>query len=265
MDAEICVWGVRGSFPATKKCFAEYGGNTSCISVKYNGNIICLDAGSGLTELIENTKDVRRLDILMSHLHIDHIMGLFYLSAFTGEEIHLYGASYEGQSFEEHVMKIAGSPYWPLDFKDLSAKVYIHEITAGSEFEIPCGATVCTMNGNHPNGSLLYKLRIGSASLTYALDCEMNDEVLKQLSEFAKNTDLLIWDANFTDEDKQPGWGHSTWSEGLALADSAGVKSIMMTHYSRDYEDEFLMGQEEICKQKNPASIFAREGMVIKL
>lgn len=93
----------------------------------------------------------------------------------------------------------------------------------------------------------------------------MDDAIFPRLAEFAKGSDMLIWDANFTQEDKKPGWGHSTWEEGLNLARAAGAKRILMTHYARNYTDEFLREQELLAKAKFSACIFAREGMVFEL
>ena len=78
-DWEISVWGVRGSAPAPSKEYMEYGGNTSCFSVKRENHVIIFDMGTGLTvlgrELIK--QKIMRFDILLSHLHIDHLLGLF--------------------------------------------------------------------------------------------------------------------------------------------------------------------------------------------
>ena len=71
-DWEISVWGVRGSTPVPSKKFMEYGGNTSCFSVKREDHVIIFDMGTGLTvlgrELIK--QKIMRFDILLSHLHI---------------------------------------------------------------------------------------------------------------------------------------------------------------------------------------------------
>ena len=86
-----------------------------------------------------------------------------------------------------------------------------------------------------------------------------------RLEEFALDNALPIWDANFTQADKRPGWGHSTWEEGLALGRAAGAGRILMTHYSRDYTDAFLREQERLAQEQDGACLFAREGMVIDL
>ena len=62
----------------------------------------------------------------------------------------------------------------------------------------------------------------------------------------------------------QPGWGHSTWEQGIALRRASGAGTVLMTHYSWDYTDEFLRRQEKQAAIDG-GCLFAREGMVITL
>lgn len=269
METTLSVWGVRGALPVADRRFMEYGGNTSCISLTCGDEALCFDAGTGLSVLAGRLAGVKRLDILISHVHIDHILGLYALSALRGPEIHLYGEARQGVSFQKQLETVIGMPYWPIGLWDIPARVHIHEIAPGDQLLLPwegCdGARVLTLRGNHPNGSLLYRAEVGEISVTYALDCEMSGEMFSRLAEFARGSGLLIWDANFTQADKRPGWGHSTWEEGLELARAAGVEKILMTHYDRGYTDEFLREQERLAQRESCACVFAREGMVIAL
>lgn len=263
MKITLSVLGVRGALPAANKQFMEYGGNTSCISLEYGNDVLCFDAGSGLAGLGDVPPRVKRLHILISHLHMDHILGLYYVSALSVPEIHLYGG---GEGFLEGLKAAIGRPYWPIGLHKMG-NVQIHDITGLEHFSL-CGndkISIAAMQGNHPGGSILYRAQMEEKSVAYTLDCEMHEEMFSRLIEFAKGSDLLIWDANFTNADKQPGWGHSTWEEGLSLKKAAGAKKILMTHYSRDYTDLFLQEQELFAKKEDNACIFAREGMVIEL
>lgn len=260
----IEVLGVRGSLPAADRSFMEYGGNTSCICLRYGGGVLCFDAGSGLTGLLDRLSGAPRLDILISHVHMDHILGLYALGSLRGTEVHLYGEAREGVPFRRQLEAVLGPPYWPLALCS-APSVHIHEIAAGDGFPLPGGAQVRTLRGNHPNGSVLYRVQLGERGVTYALDCELDEALTPALVEFAKDSGLLIWDASFTSGDKRPGWGHSTWEEGLAVAGRAGAERVLMTHYSGGYTDEFLARQERLAQGRSGGCIFAREGMVIGL
>ena len=268
MGATLSIWGVRGALPAADKPYMGYGGNTSCVSLDYGDGVLCFDAGSGLSNLAEHLDGVRRLDILISHVHIDHIMGLYLLSGIRVPEIHLYGEARRGVSFHRQLEAVIGQPYWPVGLEDFRARIHLHEIAAGERLTLPRAGgeiSISSLRGNHPNESLLYRAELEGKRVTYALDCEMGGEMNAALEDFARGSSVLIWDANFTQADKRAGWGHSTWEEGLALGRAAGVERILMTHFSREYTDAFLEEQERLAGAEDSGCVFAREGMVIAL
>lgn len=266
MKAKLSVLGVRGALPAANRQCMEYGGNTTCISLEYGEEIVCFDAGSGLADLCGSPSGAKRMHILLSHVHIDHILGLYQLSQSDVPQIHLYGEAGEGGSFCRRLETVLGEPYWPLALCK-AERIHLHELSGEPQFapEGQDGIRIATMQGNHPGGSLLYRAEFGGLRVTHALDCETDEETFARLVTFAQGSDLLIWDANFTRNDKQPGWGHSTWEEGLALKRAAGVQRILMTHYCRDYTDAFLREQEMLAGREDGNCVFAREGMVIEL
>ncbi len=264
MNWRIKVWGVRGSAPRPEPAYLQYGGHTSCISLERDGEAAVLDAGSGLPRLVgePSVREAKRLDIFISHLHFDHVMGLFCFPPVhdPDREIHLYG----GAGLQKGLETLVGPPYWPLGLRGCKAHLYFHELRPRERFRMG-GFSGYTMAGNHPGGSLLCRLEADGKSLVYTLDCETDETMFRRLSEFSRGADLLIWDASYTRGDKRPGWGHSTWEEGLALRRDAGARRVLMTHYSQEYSDPFLQEQEREAQKACRACIFAREGMVLDL
>lgn len=264
----LTVWGVRGSIPVPSAHMMEYGGNTSCFSVEVGNELVILDAGSGLVPLgvqLARQNGPQRAHILLSHLHLDHLIGLFGFRPFHNPdmEFHLYGE----MGLRQWLEWLAGPPYWPLKLKDYPARLVLHEVKAGEHFSLAGNSSLAvrTLRGNHPNQSLLYRLESGKKSVTYALDCELNDSMSAALAAFAQNTDLLIWDANFIPSDLRLGWGHSTWEQGIALRKAAGARTVLMTHYSWEYSDDFLREQEKLAAAADPAACFAKERMDFRL
>ena len=261
----VTVLGVRGSFPVTGRDFWEYGGNTSCFLVDLEGETVILDAGSGLSSLggaAPLPGGRKRVHILLSHLHMDHIMGLyaFPLLHDPAAEICLYGDT----PLRSRLGAVLGPPYWPLGLDDFLSRVEVRELTAGARLSLGTGVRLSALRGNHPGNSLLYRLEGGGKTLVYALDCEMDGNMRGALAAFAQNADLLIWDASFAPDGLIKGWGHSTWQEGLALGRQAGVKRVLMTHYSQTYSDRFLSEQERLASADSRC-LFAKEGMVLPL
>ena len=268
METTLTIWGVRGAFPVADRRFLDYGGNTSCIALRRGDRMLCLDAGSGFVGLCGHMEGVRRLDILIGHVHMDHVMGLFSLSAGPCPEVHLYGEARQGLSFEEQVRRLTDKPYWPVDIGDMGERIQIHQIEEGAAWDLPWGNEtihISTLRGYHPNMSTLYQLAWGKRRVAYIVDCEMSPAMEASIADFARGCSLLIWDANYVREDKHVGWGHSTWEEGLAVAQAAGVEQILMTHYSTYFADEFVREQEALARARCSFCEFAREGMVIAL
>lgn len=264
----LTVWGARGSVPMAAAEYLEYGGNTSCIGIDCGGELVVFDAGTGLIplgEALARQGGPRRVHILFSHLHLDHILGLvgFRLLHDPRAEIHLYGEAKGEDSFQRCLERIVSPPYWPLGLRDFKAALHIHELRLGQRVELAEGLAAETMAGNHPNGSLIYRLEGARQRICYALDCELEGDWAERLAGFIQGCGLLVWDASFTSQDLRKGWGHSTWEQGAGLAAAAGVKTVLMAHFSSDYQDRFLREQERLAGQVAPSIRFAREGMEV--
>lgn len=258
----VVFLGVRGSMSQPRPEYMGYGGHTSSVLVDCGKILTVLDAGSGLSNLLESTRPVH---IFLSHLHLDHIIGLVNCRIFhdTTAEIHLYGEGRNGRDLRETLNQAIAPPFWPLSLDDFKAKITFHDIKPGEKIDLPGGAVVKTLRGRHPNGCLYYRIDYQEKSLSYLLDCEPDEALLEELTDFAKGVNLLIWDANFIESDFMPGWGHSTWRQGLILRELAGAERVIMTHFAQNHPDTFLREQEKICRQLDSASSFAKEGMEI--
>ena len=82
---KVKVWGARGSIPAPGPETTRYGGNTSCVQVTLDdGSTFVLDAGTGIRSLglalAEPASTQQPLNILLTHLHLDHIQGLMFFA-----------------------------------------------------------------------------------------------------------------------------------------------------------------------------------------
>ena len=270
VPASVAVFGVRGAFPAVDDSFCEFGGNTSCMAVDCGQDLIVLDAGSGIVRLgaaVAGSRRYRHIHILLSHLHLDHIQGLMgFEPLFSADaDIHIYGEGRGRDTFRERLDRVLGPPYWPIGLADAASQPQLHEIGHGMSFAVSDGLTVKTLRGCHPNGSLVFRIGDGESDIVYTPDCEVTPGLFPQLAEFARDCRLLIWDANFAEEEPKAGWGHSTWAQGIEVARAAGAKQVMMTHYDRNHTDDHLREQERAAKTAEENCLFAREGMVLNL
>ena len=81
---KLKFWGVRGSIPSPGSDTVKYGGNTLCLELSFSNpeRLIIVDAGSGMRALgdsmiAQNLQNGQmKADILLTHTHLDHILGL---------------------------------------------------------------------------------------------------------------------------------------------------------------------------------------------
>src|ERR671936_1879857 len=110
----VQLWGVRGSIPAPGPLAAGFGGNTSCVQVSAaDGAELILDAGTGIRELGASLSgSSRRLHVLLTHLHLDHIQGLMFFAPFFDPEaeVTVWGPPAAGRSLRERLARYISSP-----------------------------------------------------------------------------------------------------------------------------------------------------------
>jgi len=301
--------GIRGSHPVCSKNQTEFGGNTACVEVLVNGRYIVLDAGSGIINLGNDlvrdyiasgsdplTRTPMEITILTSHAHLDHIQGLpFFKPAYIkSSKINLFGMRAKNTDFEQILSEAIFSHIFPLELKEMSANLSIKNvyetealilrpgekkpeiirISDEKEIEEPNDTIIitCSKSYAHPkDGVMLYKISCNGRSIVYATDKESYIGGDSKLATFARNTDLLIHDAQYTYEDyispvtPKQGFGHCTPEMAIEAAKMANAKQLVLYHLDPSYDDEDLKKMEERAKKSFKNVIVAREDMIIDL
>ncbi len=280
LDFKVIFWGVRGTRAVPGEDTLIYGGNTSCVQVQAGETVLILDGGTGLANLgmqlaAESAKPLE-LHLFFSHFHWDHIQGFpFFLPAYNRDNrLLLYGEAKGQASFASLLGGLMSAPYFPLPFDGLPARKDLREIKPGQALELAAGLTVKTARNNHPGGCLSFRIEYAGKSCCYCTDTEhYPGRVDAVLREFVRETDLLIYDANYTDAQylgtdggrSRAGWGHSTWQEGIRLAEAAGVGKLVLFHHDPLRGDRELASIEEEAQKTLPDCIAAREGLSVSL
>ncbi|MDP9246319.1 MAG: MBL fold metallo-hydrolase [Chloroflexota bacterium] len=241
---KIRFWGTRGSIPTPGPRTVRYGGNTACIEVRdSSGHLLVLDAGTGLRELglTLNGTSPLVVDLLLSHLHWDHIQGIpFFRPAYDPKStLRLYGPK-QHRPLKELLGLGMDDPFFPVDLDGLPVQLEVHELESGSRRKIgPYQVSATTIF--HPAPALAYRIEADGRSIVYATDTE--DPFSGQANpviELAKNADALIHDGQYLDADFKPGWGHSTVATALDVAKRAGAKRLVLYHHDPDRSDDAL-------------------------
>jgi len=268
-DARVTFYGTRGSMPIAGHMYDQFGGATSCVLLELGGQIILLDAGSGLLGASGYFSALPggTATLLLSHSHLDHIMGLLSFGALSREQwqFDICGPVLSGLSVRQQLTRLMSPPLWPVGPGDAFAPQTRYIDLKPGTFHIG-PVRVTAQVGNHPGGAYLYRLEHGGKSVVYATDFEHTKEALSRLEPLARGCDLLIMDAQFSDAEYQAfamGWGHATWEAVTALSRQWGVKRTRMFHHSRKLDDDALLEREVEARALNANCAFARSMEVV--
>lgn len=295
---QIKFWGVRGSIATPGPATVHYGGNTSCVEVRSGGQIIILDAGTGLRSLgrelaREFSNQPITLNILLSHTHWDHIQGLPFFQPLYRPNNRIRILGYEGA--RSGLFKVLSSqmesPYFPVGLKELPSNVEIDELR---DLDFTLGPVrVEAFFANHPGICVGYRLTTAEGSLAFFPDNEPPHRLQHQpgpaaseaarqayaagesrkFVEFLRGVDVLILDAQYDREEYQRhiGWGHGCVDDVVQIAIEAGAKQLYLFHHDPDHDDAkvtaLVQHARELAERTgSPLKIdAAREGLVLSL
>jgi phosphoribosyl 1,2-cyclic phosphodiesterase len=244
----VTLWGTRGSLASPGPETVRYGGNTACVEVlTRRGSTIILDAGTGIRRLGANLDGSGRVDILLTHLHADHIQGLgFFRPLFQAErEVHIWGPRSAGEDLKARLSRYLSTPLFPVHLRELPSRLTLHDAPVGGA-EIG-GVRVVADLVLHPGLTVGYRLTEEGTALAYLSDHEPalgGDSLPASASwlsgySLAERADLLIHDSQYTDAEYAPrrGWGHSSISHCLEFAIRTGAKRLITFHHDPDHSD----------------------------
>jgi phosphoribosyl 1,2-cyclic phosphodiesterase len=277
--AMLRFWGVRGSTPTVDRTTWRYGGNTACVELTTpTGARVILDCGTGLRMLgrhLEAAPESQKIEphIFVTHYHWDHIQGIPFFSPLYAEQnrFHFYSfrSEYLGADSLKRVFEAQmAHPYFPVDLSAMSAPREFTEVSGGDQFQVP-GARVTARWLHHPQGCLGFRFETSAGTVVYATDNEPGNPKLDQsLRELAAGADIFIKDAQFTPEQlatSRKGWGHSSWLEGVKIAQEVGVKNLVLFHHDPDSTDKAVDVILRDAREKFSNVWAAAEGMVMTL
>ncbi|MBI4851612.1 MAG: MBL fold metallo-hydrolase [Acidobacteria bacterium] len=265
-NKNICLklWGVRGSLPAPGPQTKLFGGNTSCIEIRCGEEIFIFDAGSGIRELgLDLLKAMPiKARLFFTHYHWDHILGFpFFVPAYIPtNEFDIYGEDKGKLSPKEILSGQMVFPYFPVTLDAMRAKMTFHTLKVGSILEFG-DVRIKTHRLNHPFDAMGYRVEYKGSSVAYITDYEHFDHRDEPLVEFVKDADAMIYDSAFNEAEyvTKQGWGHSTWEQGVKLAQAGNVKFLVISHHEPTHDDSYMEKVEIEAKEVFPNSTVARE------
>lgn len=265
-ENSVTLLGVRGSMAVSGAAFSRFGGATTCVSVTLGGRTVLLDAGSGLLRLPEETLREPELPLLLTHLHLDHLMGLPMCPYLFRRDarMDIYAVPRGGVTAEETLERLLSPPLWPVGLAELGAQVRLHPLEGALELG---GVRVEALEGEHSGGVSLFRLTRGEKRVVFATDCTFSEALFPIAAEFARDCDLLLADGQYSEEEwpRVSGFGHSTWLTAARLGEVSGAKQVRVIHHAPLRTDGELERAEREARRVCPRCSFGREGEVVYL
>ena len=303
----IKFWGVRGSIPTPGSDYARYGGNTVCLELIFEdiARRIIIDAGSGLRLLGNHMLAQKascgslKTDIFLTHTHLDHIMGFpFFAPIFHPDtRLKVYGpVTYEDESLETVIGGQLTYRYFPIRQQELAAHIEYVNLMEGC-FELGDDIRLTAKYLNHPLLCLGLRFEHRGKVCCTAYDTEpfqnlfisdaqdpAYDAIMahqgeaaardenSRLEEFFAGADLLIHDAQYTQQEYEParkGWGHAPMEYAIQASMRSNVQRLALMHHDPMRTDAQLDElTKRLCAPRQTGDsevFFAREGMQVEI
>ena len=299
-DFNVKFWGVRGSHPVPGEATQRYGGNTPCVEVQAGEHTIIFDAGTGIIELgrdlaqrASQTGRPVKAALFFSHLHHDHTQGLPFFAPvyFPTARLDLVVPDMYEKDPQCVLSEVMSAPIFPVSFQQTGAEKHLHslrqtQVVVLRDGEVSLHPTLpaalpenaviirAMRSYAHPQGVMIYRLEYQGRSLVYATDTECYAGGDQRLVNFARRADLLIHDAQYTEDHYigalagapvTQGYGHSTAAMACGTARAAEVGQLVLFHHDPNYADKTIARIEHQARQVFANTVAAREGQIINL
>lgn len=295
----VRFWGTRGSYPVPGPQTLRFGGNTTCVEVRAGPHILIIDAGTGIIELgydlLRRSKELGapiRATVLLTHMHHDHTQGFPYFPpAYLGSSVlYILGPRTFEEDLDETLNHAVLPPSFPVSLAEMPSLKVIRSLREtetvlldGEQSEpqvcniyrdqIKLGPDTVRVNIHksyaHPrNGVYIYRVEYRGRSVVFASDTEGYVDSDQRLVNFARNTDLIIHDAQYSAADyarSKQGWGHSTPQMAAEVARQAGAARLVLFHHEPRYDDAMIEQLEREARAIFPNTVAAYEGLEIEL
>lgn len=258
---KLAALGTAGYLPAA-------GRQTMSFLLAGDSEALLLDAGTGVARLLEPQvarllPAGRRLDVVLSHYHLDHVVGLSYLLGLAADRpirIHAPAPPLTSTG-AEGIAQLLSPPLFPLPVESWPMSVEIAPFT-GPEVEIG-SLRLKVRRQRHPGGSV--GVRLGDA-FAYVTDTVIDAAT----AEFVRGVKLLLHEVWLTEEEAathDPSLsGHSHAGAVADLARAAGVGRLWIVHHHpRRTADDLARMAAEMSARAGMAVEVPVEGEVYEL
>jgi phosphoribosyl 1,2-cyclic phosphodiesterase len=252
---QATIWGCRGTLASPGPETVRYGGQTSCIAVNLDdGSLLILDAGTGIRPfgMWLAGRHPRRVDLLITHLHADHIEGLRFFSPFWDPSVEfcIWGPPAPHKGLEQRMAPFFAPPFFPVHLRNVPSRPRFREVP--TEPWAIGSAVISAELVKHPGPAVGYRIQEHDRTLTYLPDHEPGLGADLEVVEagwisglgLARDADLLVHDGQYTaaEYETRVGWGHSSTTDAVRFAERAHARRLVLFHHDPLHSDGDLEG-----------------------
>ena len=262
-DITMTVLGGRGSIPVSGPDYIRYGGNTSCFALSRDGVVFAIvDAGTGLAAHADHGLALDLvLSVFLTHYHWDHIQGLSMLEElWMGTcEVHVKGPG----DPRDALGRAIAPPLFPVSITD-AATIRFGGIDGPTDER---GLVVTPIPVNHPQGAIGFRIEGPNRSIAIITDHESGSDLDSRIAEIVDGVDVLVHDAQYLPEEAAAhvGWGHSTYEDAVALAESARASELILTSHAPNRTDGEIDAMMAAVHGRFANAVAARQGLEVPL
>ncbi|HYW20076.1 MAG TPA: MBL fold metallo-hydrolase [Nodularia sp. (in: cyanobacteria)] len=272
-DFLVKFWGVRGLIPTPCTSTHRYGGNTACIEIYVAGKHLIFDGGTGLRILGRTWQRLYQqveAHLFFTNSQASHIQGFpFFAPAFITENcFHIYGiAASNGASIKQCLSEQMLQPLFPYPLQAMQSQLQFYHLTPGSQVKLD-DVTITTALINQSQKSVGYRVTHQEYTVAYVTDLPKNLDQIERdrILEIIANADLLIANATYN---PPTAYNHEAtdvhWKTAVELANSAGVKQLVISQHHPDDNDNFLDQVQLEIQSVFPKALLASEGLVLSV
>jgi ribonuclease BN (tRNA processing enzyme) len=270
---DFVIRGTRGTIPVCGSHYLQYGGSTTCFSLKTPDGLIVVDAGTGLCSVSRELAEhpcCPAITFLFTHFHMDHVVGLPYFEPLyrRAASVTIMADPRRHGSWRDGLTTFMGKPYWPIGLGEVNAQMALTDLPVQKGTMDLYGVQVSWFSLPHPQQCLAFRFRSTRRTVVLATDAEYEEgRIDPAFINFCKGADALIFDTHFLPSEyaSHRGWGHSTWAAAVEAAEKAGATKLVLTHHSPEKTDADVARFEQAAQARFAGAVASRENMLLPM
>lgn len=252
MKKYLKFWGTRGSCSVSGSEYLHFGGNTCCLEIRYENTLIIIDAGTGIRPLGDTILKEKDINIFLSHMHWDHIIGFPFFEPLYRKDtkITIWSPHQEATRSQRTLFdELLAPEFFPVHFDEVQAQLEFRTIEEKKQVEI--GPIKLDFHvTNHPSLTFCFKIITPLETIGYVTDNDVDLDTQQSFVNFHKGCNYFVHEAQYTHEEylHKEGWGHSSLTNVLKLVEQVQPAHWIVTHHDPSHTDSNLIALENSAK-----------------